>query len=96
MALSVNLPLVQNPAWHAQYARIDAVHYHRTERVIEVIVGFYADEIAAAERPPITTKVHRWHGDEADLILAALHDTAGGQVYDLLRALPEYEDAPNA
>lgn len=96
MALRKIIPLLQNPDWSAEYIRVDELAYNRAERVCEIVVGFYANAECAMERPPITTRVIRKQGDEAELLNAALHDLTGPLVYSVVKAEDDLADAQDA
>ncbi len=97
MALLKPAPLTANPDWSANYHRIEQAAYDRRAKVLELVIGIYPSELHAQnELPPIETRVVRVSGDEADLPLTALHDAAGGLLYDFLRSVDFYADAANA
>lgn len=97
MALLKNFPLPQNPQWNATYIRVDAVMYQRRELVLEIVLGYYADEACAiGERPPVGTDVIRIQGEECEMIMHELHDAVGSIVYDAVKAQEKYIDAANA
>lgn len=97
MALVKQTPLASMPEVSANYHRIEQAAYDRRARVLELVVGIYPSELHAQnELPPIETRVVRVSGDEAELPLTALHDAAGGLLYDFLRSVDFYADAANA
>lgn len=96
MALAKTIPLPFKPGWTAEYIRVDQLTYHRREKVLEIVLGYYPDEdCAIGERPPVGVDVIRLQGEEAEVALAALHDEAGPLVYSLIKGRPEYADATN-
>lgn len=97
MALKKSIPLPFAANWSAEYVRIDQVAYNRREKVLEIVLGYYADEASATgERPPVGGDVIRLQGEEAEVALAALHDEAGPLLYSLLKGREAYEDARDA
>ncbi|MBA3849350.1 MAG: hypothetical protein C0502_05065 [Opitutus sp.] len=96
MALVKSIPLAANPEWAALYHRIEQAAYNRREKVLEVVVGLYPSaEHAAAELPPVETRVFQLKQEDAELPLVALHDAAGELLYSFLRSQELYADATN-
>lgn len=97
MALIKNLPLAAIPELNGVYHRIEQAAYNRRERVLELVVGIYTSaEHAQAELPAVETRVFRISGEEADIPLTALHDSAGELLYSFLKSQDLYADATNA
>lgn len=89
---SIQLP----SAVEVSFWSVGACLYNRRENVIEIVALGYLDVDAyAAGAEPVTQKIVRVQGDEAEMPMHALHDAAGGILYAALKETPEFADAAN-
>lgn len=89
--------LIQLPsAVEVSFWSVGACLYNRREKVIEIVALGYLDAAAyAAGAEPVTQKIVRVQGDEAEIAIHALHDAAGGLLYAAIKETPEFADAAN-
>ena len=75
---------------------VGACLYNRRENVIEIVaLGFLDADAYAAGAEPVTQKIVRVQGEEAEIPLHAIHDAAGLILYAALKETPEFSDAVN-
>jgi hypothetical protein len=96
MALVKALPLPSGVT--PNYLRIERVVYDRAEGFVQVHLSAYLDAAHATNgaAPVAAVAPIVLQGEEAEVMLAALHDLAGPLAYDLVRTFPQFADAANA